>query len=690
MFTKLRPVSSACLLLCLFSPMLIHAQTRQETTAPEPTLNPVQVLGHYDNAVGTSDAASQGSIRSELIKNKGALRPGEILEFVPGMVVTQHSGDGKANQYFLRGFNLDHGTDFATRINGIPVNMPTHAHGQGYTDINFLIPELVERIDYRKGPYFATEGDFAAAGSADIRYRRQLAPTAHFESGQRGYRRVFAGGSTTVGGGLQLLGALELAHNDGPWTVKEKFRKNNTVFSLSDGNAANGWSVSLMNYEARWTATDQIPERLIGQPFNGGIFGRFDSLDDSSGGQTYRTSLSGQLQHSTQGVRDEISWYAMQYKLDLFSNFTYFLNGASGDQFYQKDSRQVFGGQVSRLLSHPIAGRDSSTQFGIQLRKDRIRVGLFDTQRRNITVTTRDDQVQQLQTGLFVENNTQWLPILRTVVGLRWDQLQARVNALSLPINSGRSQAHQFSPKFSAILGPFNKTELFFNAGKGFHSNDVRGTTIQVDPKTSAAADRVPGLAASNGIELGVRTEAIAGLQSSLALWHLKAASELVYVGDAGATEAGQASKRYGIEWNNRYTPMPWLIIDTDLAWSHARFANGDRIDNAVERIATFSSTIKRGAWAATLATRYIGSGPLIADNSIRSRPSITTNLRFGYQVSKQVELGFDVFNLFNRRNDDIQYFYESQLSSEAAPAADRHIHPAEPRSLRVSMKVNF
>jgi hypothetical protein len=675
------------LLICGF------AKFAEAQTNTEPTLKPVEIPGHYDNAVGTSDASSQGSIRAELLKNKPALRPGEVLEFVPGMVVTQHSGDGKANQYFLRGFNLDHGTDFSTRINGIPVNMPTHAHGQGYTDINFLIPELVERIDYRKGPYFATEGDFSAAGSADIIYRRQLAPTASLELGQRGYRRVFTGGTVTLGSGLKLLGAIELAHNDGPWTIKENFRKNNSVLTLSDGNAASGWSVSLMNYEARWTATDQIPERLIGQPNNGNsdnIFGRFDSLDDSTGGKTRRTSLSGQWQRSGQGVRDEISLYALQYKLDLFSNFTYFLNGPGGDQFYQKDSRNVFGGKASRLLSHKLAGRESSTQFGIELRNDRIRVGLFDTERRAITATTRDDKVNQLQTGLFVENNTQWLPMLRTVAGLRWDQLQARVNALSLPDNSGRSNAQQFSPKFSAIFSPFNKTEFFFNAGRSFHSNDARGTTIQIDPKSGSPVDRVPGLAASKGIELGVRTEAIAGLQSSLSLWQLKADSELVYVGDAGATEPGEASKRYGVEWNNRYTPTPGLIFDADLALSHARFANGDRIDNAVERIATFAGTIKRGPWAATLATRYIGSGPLTPDNTVRSRSSITTNLRLGYQLSKQVEFGLDVFNLFNRRNEDIQYFYESQLPFEAAPVADRHLHPAEPRSVRVSMRLSF
>jgi outer membrane cobalamin receptor len=675
------PIASACVMCCT---------NALAQTAPEPTLKPLEVPAHYDNAVGTSDAASQGSIRAELLRNKPALRPGEVMEFVPGMVVTQHSGDGKANQYFLRGFNLDHGTDFSTSINGIPVNMPTHAHGHGYTDINFLIPELVERIDYRKGPYFASQGDFSAAGGADILYRRQLAPTASLELGQRGYQRGFVGGTVQVGGGLKLLGALELSHNDGPWTVKENFRKANSVLTLSDGNAANGWQVSLMNYQARWTATDQIPERLIGQPFNGNTFGRFDSLDDTTGGRTERRSLSGQWQRSAGAVRDEISLYALRYSLDLYSNFTYFVNGAGGDQFNQKDARTTLGGQAVRTVAHKLAGQESSTQFGLQLRQDRIRVGLFDTQQRNITGTVRDDKVRQLQAGLFVENSTQWLPAFRSVIGIRWDQLSAHVNALSLPVNSGKSRDAQVSPKLSLILGPFNQTEFFFNAGRGFHSNDARGTTINVDPKTSGAADRVPGLAASRGIEIGARTEAIKGLQSSIALWQLKADSELVYVGDAGATEPGEASKRRGIEFNNRFAPNSRMIFDADFAFTRGRFVNGDYIDNAVERIATLSATYKPAAWSFTLATRYIGSGPLDAANTVRSRPSITTNLRVGYQLSKQVELGLDVFNLFNRRNDDIQYFYESQLPGEAAPVADRHIHPAEPRSVRLAMKVNF
>ncbi|WP_310732409.1 TonB-dependent receptor plug domain-containing protein [Rubrivivax gelatinosus] len=284
------------------------AQTQTDASA-EPTggaAERIEITGrHYDNAVGTSDAASQGTIRSELLQSRPALRPGEVLEFVPGVIVTQHSGDGKANQYFLRGFNLDHGTDFATSVAGMPVNMPSHGHGQGYSDLNFLIPELVDRIEYRKGPYFARNGDFSAAGSADIVYRQTLdEPFAALTLGERDYQRLVGGGSTVLGEDLRLLGAVELMHNDGPWTVP--------------------WSTSLMAYDARWDATDQIPERLIkGGSLDGKPFGRFDSLDPSDGGSTHRTSLSGEWHRRGDGASTELSAYAIDYGLKLYSNFTY-------------------------------------------------------------------------------------------------------------------------------------------------------------------------------------------------------------------------------------------------------------------------------------------------------------------------------------------------------------------------------
>ena len=337
-------LATAAAALCAHAAVLAQGAP---AAADKPEAAPVQLAAtstveitgrHYDNAVGSSDAASQGVIRADLLKSRPALRPGEVLEFVPGLIVTQHSGDGKANQYFLRGFNLDHGTDFATSVNGLPVNLPSHGHGQGYSDLNFLMPELVDRIAYRKGPYFAQNGDFSSAGSADIVYRTRLdAPLAAVTLGQNGFRRGVAGASVDLATGLTLLGALELQAHDGPWTVAENLRKTNAVLTLSGGTAALGWSTSLMAYDARWTSTDQIPQRLIDAgSYQGQPFGRFDSLDASDGGDTRRNSLSGEWHRRTATGTTKLSAYAIDYRFSLFSNFTYALERpAAGDQFAQ-------------------------------------------------------------------------------------------------------------------------------------------------------------------------------------------------------------------------------------------------------------------------------------------------------------------------------------------------------------------
>lgn len=571
------------------------AEPPQAASAPAAvatTPERIEITGrHYDNAVGSSDAASQGVIRAELLKSRPALRPGEVLEFVPGVIVTQHSGDGKANQYFLRGFNLDHGTDFATTVNGVPVNLPTHGHGHGYTDLNFLIPELVDRVAYRKGPYFARNGDFSAAGSADIVYRRAFdAPFATLSLGEGGYRRAVGGGSGEIGPGLTLAGALELQRNDGPWTVPERLRKSNGVLTLSGGTSTQGWQASLMAYDAQWTSTDQVPQRLIDAgSLDGRPFGRFDSLDPTAGGQTRRVSLSGAWQRDTADSRWQVSAYAIDYTLALYSNFTYALERpADGDQFLQRDRRVVAGGAVSRSFGHEVLGHPARTKLGLQLRHDRIRVGLFDTVARAVTGTTRDDRVRQTMLGAYTETSVELTPWLRAVAGLRADRTDFSVDSLSNPLNSGTSNDALLSPKLSLIAGPWQRTEFFLNAGRGFHSNDARGTTARVDPRSGEPAQQVPGLVAARGVELGARTEWIPGLQSSLALWSLDFDSELVYVGDAGATEPNRPSRRRGVEWNNRYIPVPWLLLDADLAWTHARFADrdpaGDRIPNSVDR----------------------------------------------------------------------------------------------------------
>ena len=253
-------------------------------------LSAVEVRAKAENLEGIATSGSEGVVSSQRLAAVPILRPGEALEMVPGLIVTQHAGDGKANQYFLRGFNLDHGTDFATYLGGVPVNMPSHAHGQGYTDLNFLIPELVDRISFRKGPYFAEEGDFSSAGAAHIDYFRQIDGTlAQLTLGQNGYARSLLAGSPELGGG-HLLYALELFHNDGPWQVEEHYRKLNGVLRYSQGTRNDGFSITGMAYHGRWTSTDQIAQRAI----SSGAVDRFGSLDPTTGGETHRYSLSGE------------------------------------------------------------------------------------------------------------------------------------------------------------------------------------------------------------------------------------------------------------------------------------------------------------------------------------------------------------------------------------------------------------
>jgi hypothetical protein len=680
----LKSLSRAKPVACAFFMTVTMAQANHQQ---------VVVTRHYDNAVGTSDAASQGVIEAGLLRSRPALRPGEILEFVPGVIVTQHTGDGKANQYFLRGFNLDHGTDFATSVNGMPTNLPTHAHGQGYSDLNFLIPELVQRVEYRKGPYYAKGGDFSLAGAADIAYRTGFdRPFLDVGIGQRGFRRHVAGGSTDLGSGRTLLGAFEVMGHDGPWVVPQGLKRHNGVVTLSGVGDSSSWQLSFMGYRAKWTATDQVPERLLNAPG----FNRYGSLDPTAGGDTSRHSVSGQWSHNdAQGGVWRAQAYVVRYAMDLYSNFTYALERpAAGDQFAQKDARTVWGGQFSYAMSHGLFERIARSELGLQWRTDKARVGLYDSVARRITEVVREDDVQQTLVGVYAQNVLEWTPWLRSIAGVRVDHKRAQVDALSLTVNGGRAQDSKASPKLSLILGPWRKSEFFVNAGTGFHSNDARGATIRLDPRSGESAQRVPLLVAGRGAELGFRTEAIPGLQSSLALWGLKLESELVYVGDAGATEASRASSRRGVEFNNRYTPVQWLLIDADFAWSRGRFDNGDRIPNAVDRVASMAVTLRDLAhWTTSLQWRYLGSGPLVEDNSVRSRPSSTLNTRITRGLpgwGRQTDITLDIFNLTNRRVNDIQYFYESRLPGEPAPVADRHVHPAEPRTFRLSLRWGF
>jgi outer membrane receptor protein involved in Fe transport len=672
--------------------------------AQSQSLPRVEILGNYNNAVGSSDAASQGTVTSKLIESRPTLRPAEVLEFVPGVIVTQHSGDGKANQYFLRGFNLDHGTDFATWVDGMPVNMPTHAHGQGYSDLNWLIPELVDRIRYKKGPYYADEGDFASAGAARISLFNSLDHgTGAVTLGENGYGRALLMNGSNLGSG-QLIYALEAAHNDGPWDNPEKFHRVNGVLRYAFGSDDRRSSITAMAYSADWNATDQVPQRAV----DSGLIGRFGAIDPTDHGSTSRYSLSYTLQGKLADGRFDLSAYAIQSRLNLFSNFTFFLehptdlgpaanpSGIDGDQFEQAERRRVFGAAASRSWNMTLAGRDSVNTIGTQLRQDRLDpVGLYSAVAGQRVATTQESTVRETSVSLYAQNDTQWLPWLRAVAGLRADRYSFDVTS-SIPGNSGNTSASITSPKLSLIFGPWNKTEYFVNLGYGFHSNDARGTTETVTPKEGLPTDPVTPLVRSKGAELGLRTEIIPGLQSSLALWQLRLGSELVFSGDAGDTEPNRPSKRYGIEWNNHYRATTWLLLDADFALSHARFTQDDPVGNyipgAVDKVASVGVTVTdHGPWFGQFQVRYFGPRPLIEDNSQRSKSTTLAYLRAGYRINNNLSVALDVFNLFDRKASDIDYFYTSRLKGEpAAGVDDIHFHPVEPRSVRLTLVAGF
>ena len=685
------------------------ASARSAEPVQAPELPAVEVLGHYDNGVGSSDAASAGTVTRRLIANRPALRPAEVLEFVPGVVVTQHSGDGKANQYFLRGFNLDHGTDFATFVDGMPINSVSHAHGQGYTDLNFLIPELINRIDYNKGPYRAQDGDFANAGSARIGLVDKLAAhEATVTIGERGYlRTLLAGplGTPAAAGGHDTLYAVEAAKNDGPWTTPEGIHRFSGALrhTIREGDAR--LSLTALAYSAHWRSTDQIPARAV----DDGSLGRYDAVDATDGGRTSRASLSANGRLDTgDGGWWQANAYAVSSRLKLWSNFTYFLdNPVDGDQFEQAEHRTTLGANLQRRFKLP--GEDQALTLGADLRHDRLSpVGLYDTTARQRRSVTQEAQVRETGWGLWAEHQNQWTPWLRHVAGLRFDKADFEVDS-SVAGNSGKAHDDTVSPKLSLIFGPWadadhallKRTEAFVNLGQGFHSNDARGTTASVDAKSGDPVDRVPGLVKSRGGELGLRTEPLPGWQASLAWWRLNLGSELVYVGDAGTTEATRASSRHGIEINqhlqlDKMGLAGWLL-DLDLSASKARYRGedtegaGDRVPGAVNHVASLGLTYSGDApWFGHFQLRHFGPRDLVEDGSVRSKATTLGYLRVGYRVSPKLRVALDVFNLFNERASDIDYLYESRLASEPDAVTGRHFHPVEPRSLRLTVTASF
>ena len=666
-------------------PAAVTTKAAHATTTAR-TLGTVVVIGRRENLVGEAISASEGSIGQEEIAARPSGRTGDLLEFVPGLVVTQHSGSGKANQYFLRGFNLDHGTDFATFVDGMPVNLRTHAHGQGYTDLNFLIPETVRELAYRKGNYYADVGDFSSAGTARFALRDRVARgNAELAGGSYGYKRGLLLDSTRAGAG-NLLYALEAQRYDGPWTdLDEDVRKLSLLLRLSAPLWGGQGHLTLMGYRNRWNAPDQIPRRAV----DAGLIDAFGQLDRSDGGRTARASLSGSWQGQVLGGDLTANAYAIDYRLHLWSDFTYFLDDpVRGDQFEQVDRRKVYGFALSQQWQQ---GRDQ-WRIGVQGRYDDIgEVGLFHTRHRQVLDTVRDDAVGEGSLGVYAANEFRFSDALRAYVGARYDGYRFRVDS-SLPANSGTAAAGIASYKASLVYRPWKPLELYASWGTGFHPNDARGTTLTVDPNTGSPAPKVTPLVGSRGAEIGSRLFLGERFNATLALWRLALDSELLFTGDGGTTEPSRPTRRRGIELTLNWFPTEYLSADLEASYSKARFTDpdpaGPYIPGAIPLVVS-ADVVGRSAngWLASARLRHFGRYPLVEDGSVRSRGATLLNLRAGREWGRW-GVYLDLLNALDSRDHDIDYWFASRLQGEPTTGVDDvHYHVFEPRSLRLNLR---
>jgi hypothetical protein len=683
----------------------VSAAALDDADAGAPTVQSVVVTGKKTDSLGTAISASAGVVGGVELSQRPILRQGELLEAVPGMIVTAHTGGGKANQYYLRGFNLDHGTDFATFVEGVPVNLGTHAHGQGYMDLNWLLPELVSGIAFRKGDYYADVGDFASAGSASISYVDKLPRNfITLEGGTDNYGRALVAGSAPLGPGT-LLYAGEYIYYDGPFLVPGRYRRPNGLLKYSVGDERTGGSVTLQLYEAKWFGSDQLPEQAIEEGLPGG---RYGSLDPTAGGATHRYNLDGEWHWSHDNVQNKVELYAFQYGLDLYSDFSYFIDQAQGDQIRQYDNRYVVGGAASTAITGHYLGQETTDVFGFQTRNDFITTELDHTQARVFLEDYRHDQTTIDEAALWWSNTVVWSPKLRTDLGLRLDLYHFDLDS-NTPENSGSTTVGRPEPKAGITYTPVPQLDLYAQAGISERSNDVRGLFDRVPsyPGGGVPVQQTKPLARSEGAEAGARLRAVPGLTSTFAVWYLQSNSELFFSGDTGSDDdSDRPGQRYGVEFDNIYAPTRWLTIDADFAVSRAYFTDhdtaiGDRIPEAINSSISASAILHDipGAQGLTASVRlrYFGPRDLIENGSQHSAPVTVVNARFGYDLTRHVSLGLEVLNVLNTAYNDAEYYDSYRLLGQPANPDSpdgsylgHTIHAGEPREFRGSVTYRF
>ena len=656
------------------------------------TLDPIVVSGRVDALTGLTSTASTGFVGHQDLRLRPLVREGELLETVPGMILAQHSGDGKANQFFVRGFNLDHGTDFFTQVEGMPVNLRSHAHSHGYTDLNFIVPELVDHVEYKLGNYYADIGDFGSAGGAHFRLRRRFdRPIFSVGVGDNGFQRTAAAGSKDLGSGTLLAGG-EWKEYNGPWTVDQNLKKHSGMLRYTWQTGQNTFSLTTLGYANGWNPSDQIPQRAVDL----GLISRFGQIDTTLVGETSRYSISGNWTRSSANSSQRLDIYGIRYNLDLLMNFTYFLdNPIKGDQLRQRDrNRRVTGLNLADLRSFSFLGKNHSITNGVQLRVDRANVSLYRARERLNYATVRADDVDQGSMSVYTEIESPWSSYFRTVAGLRGDLLRSDISS-NIAANSGISTDGLVSPKLSLILAPSVTTDVYVSGGFGFHSNDGRGTVLTVDPSSGEPVSPVSPLVRSIGAEFGVRSTPLQGWRSTLAIWTVGLDSELIFIGDTGSTEPGDASRRYGVTLANFYSLLSTVTADIAISLTRSRHLGlprgRDHVLGSMERVIasglTWDPSEQSDGPFAALRLRHLGGYPIIEDNSKRADSSSLLNLNAGYRLGG-VRVGLSILNLLDTVGSDIAYWYGSRLPGDTAAFDGVHFHPVEPRQLRLTVSV--
>ena len=679
-----RPLNAIALGVALAASMrsmVVSAQSSSDV------IEEVVVWGRSLQLLGSADSSSQGVVGYADFSTRPLARVGELVEVVPGMIATQHSGPGKANQYFLRGFNLDHGSDFSTFFDGMPVNFRTHAHAQGYMDLNFIIPEVIERIDFKKGPYFANTGDFSLAGTSSMKT---------YDSLERGFVEVTAGSgdeirlvaadsvNTELG---SLLYALEHQQTNGMFVLDQDVRKYNGLLKYTGEIAGIPSQLTLTAYDSEWISTNQVPQRAV----TSGQIDRFGFIDPDLGGQSHRYSLSGRFELGEW----DLTAYASAYYMSLINNPTYSLNDPiNGDEFEQEDERVLFGGSLVRQSRFEIMGLKAAGLFGAEVRVDDVQeLNLFNTRSRLRYGSVREDSARELSLSTYAESEFALSENLRLTIGLRADYIRFDVEALRAE-NSGTESDALLQPKFGLAYRLSDSLELYANYGHGFHSNDVRAAVNRIDPVTGEDTEAQDILVEGRGGEIGFRYDNLKGFNISLTAFELATDSELVFVGDAGTTEPSDPTRRSGVELNAFYSISKRLVIDLSAARARGHFRGlpdgANSITDAHENVAAAGLTyVGTQGVTASLRVRYFGDAALTEDESVMKENSTLINAGVSYSAGAW-EMGIDVLNLLDAEDDDIAYFFESRLPGEVEAMEDIHFHPSNPRVIRAMLRYSF